>query len=104
VLGERIVTSGHAGTRVWAPVPRFADHDAADAAGGPVAPLPGTVIAVHVSPGDAVADGDVLVVMEAMKMEHSIKATSAGTVGDVRVAVGDRVDAGDVLVLLDHDG
>ena len=103
-LDERIVTSGHAGTRVWAPVPRFVDHDATDATGGPVAPLPGTVIAVNVSSGDAVADGDVLIVMEAMKMEHSIKVTSAGTVGEVRVAVGDRVDAGDVLVLLDHDG
>jgi len=102
-LGERILTSGHAGSRVWSVVPRFVDHDAAEAAGGPVAPLPGTVIAVHVAPGDTVDDGDVLVVMEAMKMEHSIKATSAGTVGEVRVAVGDRVDAGDVLVLIEHD-
>jgi biotin carboxyl carrier protein len=42
--------------------------------------------------------------MEAMKMEHSIRATSAGTVREVRVGVGDRVDAGDVLVLVDQDG
>jgi propionyl-CoA carboxylase alpha chain len=103
-LGDRLATSGHAGARVWTRAPRFVDHDASAAAGGPVAPLPGTVIAVHVAPGDVVADGDLLVVMEAMKMEHSITATSAGTVGEVRVAVGDRVDAGDVLVLVDQGG
>src|SRR5690606_33128556 len=102
VLGERIVTSGAAGQIVWSAVPRFVDHDASAAVGGPVAPLPGTVIAVHVAEGDSVSDGDVLVVVEAMKMEHAIRATADGTVGAVRYGVGDRVDAGDVLVLIDQ--
>jgi len=84
--------------------PRFALHDAQAEGGGPICPLPGTVIAVHVSAGDAVTDGQVLMVVEAMKMEHKIVAPADGVVSDVRFAVGDRVDQGDLLVALDHGG
>ncbi|HSP28525.1 MAG TPA: biotin/lipoyl-containing protein, partial [Ilumatobacteraceae bacterium] len=69
---------------------------------GPICPLPGTVIAVHVAAGDSVTDGQVLMVVEAMKMEHKILAPGDGTVAEVRFAVGDRVDQGDLLVALDH--
>jgi propionyl-CoA carboxylase alpha chain len=91
------------GASTWAPCPRFEDHDAAAAGAGPIAPLPGTVLSVHVAAGERVADGDPLVVIEAMKMEHVIRAGHDATVTEVRVAVGDRVDAGDLLVLLDTD-
>jgi biotin carboxyl carrier protein len=64
--------------------------------------LPGGVIAVAVAPGDAVTAGQLLVVVEAMKMEHRITAPSDGTVAEVRAAVGDQVAAGDLLVVL-HD-
>ena len=94
---------GPAGSTTWAPVAPFVDHDAADAAGGPVSPLPGTVASVHVAPGDEVADGDLLVVVEAMKMEHRITARSAAVVGEVMVAAGDTVDAGDPLVTFSDD-
>ena len=70
--------------------------------GGPICPLPGTVIAVHVAVGDAVVDGQVLMVVEAMKMEHKILAAGDATVSEVRFAVGDRVDQGELLVALDH--
>jgi propionyl-CoA carboxylase alpha chain len=100
-VGEHVVTRGPAGQVVWQPVPRFEDHDSAAAASGPVAPLPGTVIDVRIGPGDTVTDGQILVVVEAMKMEHQIRSTAGGTVTDVLVAVGDRVEAGDVLVLVD---
>jgi biotin carboxyl carrier protein len=66
-----------------------------------VCPLPGTVIAVYVEVGQTVGEGHVLMVVEAMKMEHKITATSAATVGEVRFAVGDRVDQGDLLVALE---
>ena len=79
------------------------DHDDVAAGGGPICPLPGTVIAVHVAAGDQVVDGQLLMVVEAMKMEHKIVAAVASTVTEVRFAVGDRVDSGDLLVALDHD-
>jgi biotin carboxyl carrier protein len=89
-----------AGNVTVAPAPRFVDHDAEDAGGGPVCPLPGTVIAVHVESGEQVVDGQLLMVVEAMKMEHKIVAHGDHVVVGVRFAVGDRVDSGDLLVEL----
>ena len=77
------------------------EHEADTGGGGPICPLPGTVIAVHVEVGQTVAEGDVLMVVEAMKMEHKITASSDSTVTDVRFAVGDRVDQGELLVALE---
>ena len=99
--GAGLTTTSAAGGVTWTLEPRFVDHDAAEAGSGPVSPLPGTVIAVPVSSGDVVADGDILIVIEAMKMEHKITATGSATVAEVRFAVGDRVDTGDLLVRLD---
>ena len=101
--GDQLVTRGAAGTTTWTPLPRFEDHDAAATGSGPVAPLPGTVVSVHVAPDDAVADGDLLVVVEAMKMEHTVRAATTGRVTEVRVAPGDRVDAGELLVVIGDD-
>jgi propionyl-CoA carboxylase alpha chain len=97
--------SGPAGARSFALAPRFVDHDAEQAGGGPICPLPGTVIAVHVEDGQEVQEGQLLMVVEAMKMEHKITAGAPGTVTAVRFAQGDRVDTGDLLVELDagHD-
>ena len=55
------------------------------------APMPGTILAVNVKPGQAVKRGDVLVVLEAMKMENEIMAPNDGTVGTVNVAKGQSV-------------
>ncbi|MEM8902945.1 MAG: biotin carboxylase N-terminal domain-containing protein, partial [Actinomycetota bacterium] len=84
--------------------PRFPSVSAELAAGGPTAPVPGTVIAVEVGAGDAVVDGQTLVVMEAMKMEHRIVAPGDAVVGEVLVSVGDQVDANQVLVHLETEG
>jgi biotin carboxyl carrier protein len=59
------------------------------------------VRSVHVATGDVVADGQLLMVVEAMKMEHKITAHAAAVVREVRFAVGDRVDTGDLLVALE---
>ena len=74
-----------------------------DAAGGDavLAPMPGLVQAVEVVAGDAVAEGQRMVVMEAMKMEHTLRAPRDGVVGEVTVAVGDQVSAGMALVTLE---
>jgi propionyl-CoA carboxylase alpha chain len=89
------------GTLEWVRPPRFADHEADLAGSGPVSPLPGTVISVHVEAGQAVADGTLLMVVEAMKMEHKITAHADAVVVEVRFAAGDRVDTGDLLVVLE---
>ncbi len=64
------------------------------------APMPGKVIAVRVSPGQAVARGDELVVVEAMKMENALRAPRAGIVKTVAVRVGEMVAPGVALVEL----
>ena len=62
--------------------------------------MPGTILAVNVKPGQAVKRGDVLVVLEAMKMENEIMAPNDGTVGTVNVAKGQSVQTGATLLTL----
>ncbi len=64
------------------------------------APMPGSVLEVKVSEGDSVKDGDVLLVLEAMKMENELSASQPGTVSRVMVKKGDSVNSGDPLVVL----
>ena len=64
------------------------------------APMPATVVSVHAAAGDRVAAGDVLVLLEAMKMELPLRAPHAGVVTEVRCAAGDRVQPGATLVTL----
>ena len=73
------------------------------ATGGQVlrAPLPGRVALIEVAVGQAVAPGDGLVVVEAMKMENELKAHVAGVVRAVPVQVGQAVNAGDTLVVIE---
>jgi len=80
--------------------PRFPDHAAQAVEGGLVAPMPGKVVKVLVTTGEAVAAGAALVVLEAMKMEHTVRATEAGTVRELHVAVGDQVDADRLLAVV----
>jgi acetyl/propionyl-CoA carboxylase alpha subunit/acetyl-CoA carboxylase carboxyltransferase component len=68
------------------------------------APLAGTVVSVSVQAGDPVAPGDELLVIEAMKMEHEVRAQAAGLVREVPAAVGVTVPAGAVLVVLAGSG
>ena len=68
-----------------------------------VAPFPAVVNEVTVTPGDEVEGDQVLVVIEAMKMLHSLRATGASTIAEVRVAAGDQIATGDVLVTFVND-
>jgi 3-methylcrotonyl-CoA carboxylase alpha subunit len=69
-----------------------------DALGGLQAPMPGTVLLFLVEPGTEVEQGTPLLIIEAMKMEHTVKAPSAGRVNGFRYAVGDQVGDGVELV------
>ena len=64
------------------------------------APLAGNIFKVNVRPGDQVAEGDVVIILEAMKMETEVRASSAGTVSKVNVSEGDSVAVGDALIEL----
>ena len=87
---------------VAAPAPATKPAAPAGAAGSVVvkAPMPGTVVNVVVSAGQAVKAGDDLVFIEAMKMETPVKAPQDGTVATIDVAKGDSVDSGRVSVTL----
>lgn len=64
------------------------------------APMPGTILGVKINPGDAVKKGQVLLILEAMKMENEIVAPNDGTIATVNVSKGTSVNAGDVLVTM----
>jgi 3-methylcrotonyl-CoA carboxylase alpha subunit len=78
--------------------PRRGPPPVRPAAGSLASPMPGTVIAVQARVGDLVEEGAILAIVEAMKMEHAVKAPRRGTVAAVKVEVGDRVAAGAPLV------
>lgn len=66
-----------------------------------LAPMPGTIFQVHVKPGDTIADGQEILVLEAMKMENPIMAASSGKITEIRVNVGDKVATKQVLAVID---
>ena len=86
---------------VAAPEPAAAPAAAPVASGETiVAPMPGTILKVNVQSGQAVKAGEVLIVLEAMKMENEIMAPKAGTVAQVLVSRGTNVDTGAPMVVL----
>jgi acetyl/propionyl-CoA carboxylase alpha subunit len=90
------------GATVVTEQPRFPLPESHVAAGSLIAPMPGAVVRVEAAVGDAVTVGQVLVVLEAMKMEHSVRAPHDGVVAEIDVSAGQQVDQGTVLAVL-HD-
>ncbi len=84
--------------------PRFVDPAARTPAGALVAPMPGTIIALHVDVGDTVEAGQPLVLLEAMKMEHAVAAPTAGRVTEVGVTPGQQVEVGATLAVVEDEG
>ncbi|GAB2965414.1 ATP-grasp domain-containing protein [Amycolatopsis acidiphila] len=83
-------------------LPRFPDPGARSAPGSLLAPMPGTVVRITVEAGAKVSAGTPVVVLEAMKMEHSVLAPHDGIVGDLGVSVGQAVDVGTVLAVVEE--
>ena len=83
-------------------LPRFDENAHSAEGGGPTTPVPGTVTDVRVGEGDEVTAGQILVVLEAMKMEHTITADADGVVTAVHVRTGQAVDAHQVVVSIEE--
>lgn len=81
-------------------IPRFIAPGAGELEGGLTAPMPGRILATEVKAGDTIASGQLLVILEAMKMEHRIFAPSDGKVAKLNVVVGDQVEKDAVLIEL----
>jgi len=102
--GNRVHLFGMDGGQPWLIHDAIAEADQpAVEAGGLIAPMPGRVIALPVKPGDRVGRGATLVVLEAMKMEHSLNAPADGVLKAYRVRAGELVGEGTVLVDFDSD-
>jgi acyl-CoA carboxylase subunit alpha len=102
--GPEVWVDSPLGSSAFTEVGRFPLPGSPGAAGSLLAPMPGAVVRVPAVLGAAVAAGDVLVVLEAMKMEHPVRAPHAGTVHEIRVVEGQRVETGTVLVVLEDPG
>ena len=81
-------------------VPRFVDPADVVAQGSLLAPMPGTVIGVPLEEGAEVTAGQTVLVLEAMKMQHTISAPTDGMLTEVAVSVGSQVAAGEVLAVV----
>ncbi len=103
--GDRWLVHGVRGDVEFVELARFPLGRAEGVSGGIVAPMPGNVIATHVTVGDKVEKGHLMLILEGMKMENHITAPTAGTVTAVHVSEGDQVANGELLVVLvEEDG
>ena len=102
--GATVYVDGPGGSITLHEIERFPLPGSTLAAGSLVAPMPGSIVRLHVSVGDHVAAGQPLVALEAMKMEHQVHAPADGIVAEILVAAGEQVDSGQVLLTIDDTG
>ena len=95
--GDAVFVDSPAGAVGFTVMPRFVEPGSAVAKGSLVAPMPGLVIRVGAQLGDTVTDGQPLVWLEAMKMEHTITASADGVLTELNVTSGQQVEVGAVL-------
>ncbi|HJU81584.1 MAG TPA: biotin carboxylase N-terminal domain-containing protein [Acidimicrobiia bacterium] len=100
-VGDVVHVDGPTGYVRLREIPRFPESSIDEEAGSLHAPMPGRVIKVLVVEGETVAEGQALLVLEAMKMEHSLRAPHAGIVRDIRAGEGEQVAADQVLVVVE---
>ena len=100
VTGDTVEVDAVTGHVRLTVVPRFTDPADAVASGSLLAPMPGTVVRVAVAEGDAVEAGQTVLVLEAMKMQHTVTAPQAGTVIRMSVQPGAQVAANEVLAVV----
>lgn len=101
--GMQWYVHGRAGDLQITELPRYPVNAIDELSGGLTAPMPGAVLATEVNSGDQVSKGDLLLILEAMKMEHRITAPMDGIITALHVATGDQVENGQLLVTLNHE-
>jgi acetyl-CoA carboxylase biotin carboxylase subunit len=101
-VGDTFYVDSALGASTLVEVPRFPLPQDETAAGSLVAPLPGVVNEVRVKQGDTVAAGDVVLVIDSMKVFHWISAPLAGRIAEIRVEPGNHVDGGTVLAVIEE--
>ena len=99
--GKRHHIDGPDGSTTALEHDRFPAAEHEDEPGSLNAPMPGKVLEVRVAEGDEVSDGDPMVILEAMKMEHTLRAPFHGVVRSVRADAGEQVEADQVLVVVE---
>ena len=102
-LGAGAVAAAPAAAAPAAAAPVAAPTPAASGAAGSItvaSPMPGKILAIKANAGQAVKRGEVVMILEAMKMENEITAPEDGTIASINVAVGDSVESGDTLATL----
>ena len=97
---DRWFIHGPMGHLEFSEEPRFPDLDSSDSGGGLSAPMPGNVVATYVNKGDSVTEGQILMILEGMKMEHRIEAPHSGSIEEIYVCEGDQVSNGEMLVVI----
>jgi propionyl-CoA carboxylase alpha chain len=102
-VGPEVFVDGPEGAASLTELPRFPLPTAEPAAGSLLAPLPGAVTRVHVEVGQRVAAGDLLLTLEAMKLEHPVLAPTDGVVAELPVPAGGQVDTGAVLAVVNPE-
>jgi propionyl-CoA carboxylase alpha chain len=103
VAEETVDVDGPAGSLSFDVVPTFVDPADVLAEGSLLAPMPASVVKVGVEAGQQVEKGDVVVVLEAMKMQHTITAPTDGVVAELAVTAGQQVESGAVLAVIEGD-
>ena len=99
---DNIVVHGPWGDALFKILPRFTLPGSEAQAGGLIAPMPGKVVDLKVKTGSKVKKGDTLVILEAMKMEHQVKAPEDGKITKVLIKKDDQLENGALLMLLDN--
>jgi propionyl-CoA carboxylase alpha chain len=102
-VGHEIDVDGPHGSITLVPVPVFVDPADVIAEGSLLAPMPAAVISVAVSEGQEVSKGDTIVVLEAMKMQHTITAPYDGVVTELSATAGAQVESGAVLAVIEGE-
>lgn len=101
--GNRWLVHGPVGQVEFTELPRFPIPVHEGISGGLTAPMPGNVLACYVKQGDLVEQGQLLMILEAMKMEHRITAPDAGVISEIRIQQGDQVANGELLIVLSQN-